>query len=321
MTAVVDVSVIVAAWRASAFIEKAIASALASTGVSVEVIAVDDASPDDTFAVLSRLAQADPRVIALRLPQNGGPSAARNRAIEVARGRFIAVLDSDDAILPGRFAELVTLADAQDADIAVDNMKNVDESGAELGDNPFLQSPEFSKGRTIGLVDWIRYNSPMTGGDKLGYLKPLIRRSKLIETGVKYDPALRNSEDYYLIADLLAAKALMVYTPSPGYLYTRSSGSTSYRLKPEQTRAWLTAETQFAARHAARLTPDEKAARARRERALRNVDRLVAVTDALKSRKLLTTAKLLASDLRGASFTIQTLARVAAGKAIGRKLA
>lgn len=321
MTAAIDVSIIVAAWRASAFIEKAIASALASTGVSVEVIAVDDASPDDTFAVLSRLAQADPRVIALRLPQNGGPSAARNRAIEVARGRFIAVLDADDAILPGRFAELVTLADARNADIAVDNMKNIDESGAELGDNPFLRSPEFSKGRTIALVDWIRYNSPMTGGDKLGYLKPLIRRSKLIETGIKYDPALRNSEDYYLIADLLAAKALMVYTPSAGYLYTRSSSSTSYRLKPEQTRAWLTAETQFAARNAARLSPDEKAARARRERTLRNVDRLVAVTDALKARKLLTTAKLLASDLRGAGFTIQTLAKVAVGKAIGRKLA
>lgn len=321
MTAQIDVSVIIAAWRAAPFIEKAIASALASTGVAIEVIAVDDASPDDTFAVLKRIAAADPRVIALQLPRNGGPSAARNRAIEAARGRYIAVLDADDAILPGRFAELVAVADRDNADIVVDNMTNVDEAGQALTDNPFLKAAEYKQSRTIDLATWIRQNTPMTEGDKLGYLKPLIRRARLIQSGISYDTALRNSEDYYLIADLLAAKAHMVYTPSAGYFYTRSSGSTSYRLKPEQTKAWLGAETQFAARYNGSLTAEERAARISRERTLRNVDNLVAVTHALKTKKLLTTAKLLASDLRGACFTIGTLAKVALGKASARRTA
>lgn len=320
MTAQIDVSVIIAAWRASAFIDKAIASALASTGVAVEVIAVDDASPDDTFAVLSRIASSDQRVTAVRLEKNSGPSGARNRAIEIARGRYVAVLDADDVMAPGRLAELVTLADRHNADIAVDNMLNVDEAGATLADNPFLKSTEFAKDRTIDLATWIRCNNPMSGGDTLGYLKPVIRRAKLLDTGIAYDTTLRNSEDYYLIADLLAASAKMVYTPSTGYLYTRSSSSTSYRLKPEQTQAWLSAEARFTARHGARLTAEERAAQAIRKRTLRNVDNLVAVTDALKARKLVKTTRLLASNLSGAAYTLGTLTKVAAGKALGRKL-
>lgn len=320
MTTQIDVSVIIAAWRAGGFIGKAIASALASTGVAVEVIAVDDASPDDTFAVLSRIAGLDRRVTALRLETNAGPSGARNKAIEVAQGRYVAILDADDVMAPGRLAELVALADSKGADIAVDNMLNVDETGATLADNPFLKSPEFGKDRTIDLATWIRFNNPMAGGDTLGYLKPLIRRAKLIESGVAYDTRLRNSEDYYLIADLLAAHATMVYTPSTGYLYTRSSSSTSYRLKPEQTKAWLDAEARFTARHGARLTAEERAAQAARKRALRNVDNLVAVTDALKARNIVRTGRLLASDLPGAAYTLGTLTKVAAGKALKRKL-
>lgn len=319
MTAQIDVSVIIAAWRAGGFIDKAIASALASTGVTVEVIAVDDASPDDTFAILSRIAQADPRVIALRLDKNAGPSGARNRAIEAARGRYVAVLDADDVIAPGRLAELVALADEQQADIAVDNMLNVDEAGQTLADNPFLKSSDFAKARTIDLATWIRFNNPMAGGDTLGYLKPVIRRAKLLDSGVFYDTALRNSEDYYLIADLLAADANMAYTPSTGYLYTRSSSSTSYRLKPEQTQAWLDAEARFVTRHGSRLTTEERAALAVRKRTLRNVDNLVAVTDALKARNIVKTGQLLASDLSGAAYTLGTLTKVAAGKALKRK--
>ncbi|RYG33526.1 MAG: glycosyltransferase family 2 protein [Burkholderiales bacterium] len=319
MTAQIDVSVIIAAWRAGGFIDKAIASALASTGITVEVIAVDDASPDDTFNVLSRIASSDQRVTALRLEKNAGPSGARNRAIEVARGRYVAVLDADDVMAPGRLAELVALADKHDADIAVDNMLNVDEGGVRLADNPFLKSSEFATERTIDLATWIRCNNPMSGGDTLGYLKPVIRRAKLLESGIVYDTALRNSEDYYLIADLLADKAKMIYTPGTGYLYTRSSSSTSYRLKPDQTQAWLAAEARFIASHGAGLTADARAAQTVRQRALRNVDKLVAVTDALKARKLVKTGRLLASDLSGAAYTLGTLTKVAAGKALKRK--
>jgi succinoglycan biosynthesis protein ExoO len=314
------VSVIVAAWKAAGCIERSIGSALASTGVRLEVIVIDDASPDGTSEKVRQLAAADARIVAERLPENSGPSVARNRAIELARGRYVAVLDADDAMLPGRLASLVAIADKNGADIVADNMTGVDEAGRTLGDKPFLRSAEFGRARDIDLATWISFNQPIGGGDCLGYLKPLIRRAKLVELGIAYDPSLRNSEDYYVIANLLAAGARMTYSPDAGYLYTRSTGSTSHRLQPSQTRAWLDAEKRFQDKHAPRLSAGETAALARRERMLRNVNQLIAVVDAVKARKFGASLGLVASDMRGSAFTFGALAKVAIGKILRRKL-
>ena len=208
---------------------------------------------------------------------------------------------------------------AANADIAVDNMTEVDEAGRTLSPTPFLKSQDFARARDIDLATWIRFNNPMTGGDTLGYLKPLILRSKLLDTGIAYDTSLRNSEDYYLIANLLAAGARMTYTPSAGYFYTRSAGSTSHRLKPDQTRAWLDAETRFAAQHGPAFSSAERKAQTQRSRALRNVNQLVAIVDTLKTRKLGASARLMASDPRGAAYAFGVLSKVALGKALGRK--
>lgn len=315
-----DISVIIPAWKAGSFIARAVDSALASQGVTLEVVVIDDASPDDTFAILQQIAAKDARVVIDRVAANGGPSAARNRAIELAKGRFIAVLDADDAVTPNRFARLLAIADSGAADIVVDNMLEVDDVGRALGDGTFLKSPEFAMPGDISLLKWIAFNQPMKAGDCLGYLKPLMRRDTLDRLSASYDPALRNSEDYYLVADLLAGGARMTYTPEPGYLYTRAAGSISHRLKVADTRAWLAAETKFQRQHRARLSSAELAALARRLRSLRKVDQFVAAVDALKGRKIGAFLGLLASDLSAAGFTLSTFVRIAAGKLLRRKL-
>ncbi len=315
-----DISVIIPAWKAGGFIARATESALASSGVTVEVVVVDDASPDDTFSALQALAAKDKRIVIDRLPVNGGPSAARNRAIELASGRFIAVLDADDAMTPDRLARLVAIATERNADIVVDNMIEVDAAGATLGDGRFLKSPDFAAAGDINLQTWIAFNQPMKSGDCLGYLKPLIRRAALDRLDVRYDTTLRNSEDYYLVADLLAGGAHVAYTPDSGYRYTRAAGSISHRLNTADTQAWLAAETRFQARSAGRLSSPEQAALGKRLRALRNVDQFVAAVDALKGRKLGAFFRLLASDVSAAGYTLSTFARIAAGKVLRRKL-
>ena len=317
----IDVSVIVPAWKAMDFIERSVKSALASTGVSLEVIVVDDASPDATFDAIKRLAAADSRVIADKLPVNGGPSAARNRALGLAKGRYIAILDADDGITAGRLASLVTLADSSGADIVADNMMEVDEGGWALGKRqPFLKSADFTSKRGIDLTTWVEHNHPMKSDECLGYLKPLFRRLKLIETELRYDETLRNSEDYYLVANLLAAGGRMIYAPEPGYLYQRSSGSTSHRLQPAHTATWLDAERRFRAQHEAKLSAEEKGALNVRGRALRDVHQFVAAVDAMKSKRIGAFFGLLASDLRASAFTLTAFAKIAMGKALRRKL-
>src|SRR5262245_10283065 len=317
----VDVSVIIPAWKAAGFIGRAIESALTSTGVSVEVVAVDDASPDATFETLKALALEDNRIVIDRLPKNGGPSAARNRAIELATGRFIAILDADDAMAPGRLAQMLALAEKSEADIIVDNMVETDETGRQMDNVYFLKSQTFARRFEMDLATWIHFNQPMKPDlDIIGYLKPLIRRSKLVETGIRYDEALRNSEDYYLVADLLAAGAKMTYTPEAGYLYQRSSSSTSFRLQPHHTKAWLEAEKRFAARHGNRFTGKEQAALSQRIRQLRNVDQFVSAVDVVKAKKLGGMVKLLASDVTAAGYTLTTFSKIALGKVLKRKL-
>lgn len=316
----IDVSCIIAGWNAEAFIQRAIRSALDATGVSVEVIVVDDASSDATFDVARGMADMDKRIIVERLPVNAGPSAARNRAIELSSGRYIAVLDADDALLPQRLGEMVEVADTTGADIILDNMKEVDLQGRPLHERDFLSSAQFKARCDIDLSTWIRFNQPLGHTECLGYLKPVIRRAVLESTGVRYDVSLRNSEDYYLIARLLASGARMTYVPDAGYLYTRSAGSTSHRLSPANTRAILDGEKRFQLEHRQAFSASEMKALARRERLLRNLNQLVQVIDAASQRRLLTCARLIVSDPAGAAFVFDKLARIAAGKLLRRKL-
>lgn len=91
-----SVSVVIPAYNAADSVGAAISSALSQTHTPLEILVVDDGSSDDTAAVVG--AYSAP--VSLLVRQNGGVSAARNTAIEQARGDFIALLDADDQLLP-----------------------------------------------------------------------------------------------------------------------------------------------------------------------------------------------------------------------------
>ena len=92
------VSVVIPTYNHGETVERAIDSALAQTIRDIEVIVVDDASTDDTQAVLDRI--GDPRLTCLRHETNRGGSAARNTGIDHATGEYIALLDADDEWVP-----------------------------------------------------------------------------------------------------------------------------------------------------------------------------------------------------------------------------
>ena len=116
------VSVITANYNGARHLAAAVRSVLQQTLCSLELIIADDASTDDSLAVIACAAAGDPRVRVLKTCQNGGPGAARNRALKAARGRYIAVFDSDDLMAPDRLEKLVARARVDHADIVVDNL-------------------------------------------------------------------------------------------------------------------------------------------------------------------------------------------------------
>lgn len=308
-----DATVIIAAYRAAGTLERSIDSALAQQDVSVEVIVIDDASGDGTADLAHRLAAADSRIRVLGLARNGGPSAARNAGLEAATGDWIAVLDSDDCMVPGRLASLIAFAQDEGADVVFDNLQPVDEEGSPTG-TPHLGG-ERAVRQSWSLEAYVAQNQAEPGTPSLGFLKPVIRRSVLDRTGLRYDPTLRNGEDFHLILALLHAGAKVSFTPAAGYLYTTRSGSVSNRLNIAHAEALAAADAAFLAAHHASLSPRAVALMRRRMGRISDLASAERVLARLKERRLGAAA---AALLRRPRTTGRLLVQIR--EALGRRL-
>ncbi len=96
------VSVIIPVFNGNGYLDKAINSILNQTYKNLEIIAIDDGSIDDSYLTLKKLAQQDSRLHIYRNPKNLNISRTLNRAIKLAKGKFIARMDADDIALPNR---------------------------------------------------------------------------------------------------------------------------------------------------------------------------------------------------------------------------
>ncbi len=116
------VSVIIPAYQASGRIRETLDSVFAQTYPNVEVVLVNDGSPD-TDALEEAIRSYGERLIYIR-QENRGPSGARNTAIRAARGKYIACLDSDDIYLPEHLASLVPLLEKRGLDLVYSDSYN-----------------------------------------------------------------------------------------------------------------------------------------------------------------------------------------------------
>jgi succinoglycan biosynthesis protein ExoO len=227
-------------YQGARYIERAITSVLGQTVGDLELIVSDDASTDDSLDVVARLAAQDQRVQLVRADQNGGPARCRNRALTLARGNWIAIVDSDDLIHPERFARLLAEAARSGADIVADDLLHFYEDGSPSR----LLLPEEQEGPlTVDPAQWIL--AGRNGTPPLGYLKPMIRTELLRDT--RYDEQLSIGEDYDLVLRLLLAGAHLSIVPEPWYLYRRHSGSYSHRLSYDDLAAMIDSQRRFMA--------------------------------------------------------------------------
>ena len=116
------VSVIMANHNGAAYLADAIASVRRQSLNELELIVSDDASTDDSATIVGEAIAGDPRIRLVRSTRNSGPAAARNKALALARGDWIAVMDSDDLMHPDRLKRLVEAAERDGADIVADDL-------------------------------------------------------------------------------------------------------------------------------------------------------------------------------------------------------
>ena len=125
----------------AAFLGEAVESVLGQTLRDLELIVVDDGSTDPTPELLASYAAGDERVHVLREP-GGGVCRARNRGCAEARGRYLAILDADDAALPARLERQVAFLNAR-PDVAVVGGAGIfiDDQGVEFGTADYPSEP------------------------------------------------------------------------------------------------------------------------------------------------------------------------------------
>jgi succinoglycan biosynthesis protein ExoO len=223
-----SVTVIIAAYNCEMFLARAIASVAEQTLPPTEILIVDDCSTDGTRDVIRAAAAADRRIEMIELPQNGGPSAARNAGIDAARGNWIGILDADDAFAPDRLARLVPFGVATGADLVADDLAYYDAAADRVTGRGFGIDAGLPDG-IVTLRDYFAHNLATGQSFDWGLLKPVFRRSALMQHGVRYRTGLRHGEDFQLVTDLLLHGAAFRLLNEPLYLYTQRYGSVSNR--------------------------------------------------------------------------------------------
>jgi succinoglycan biosynthesis protein ExoU len=227
-----SVDVLIAAWNRSDTIADAISSALEQPEVRA-VIVVDDASTDDTAARAERVGAGSGRVIVQRLSSNSGPSAARNYGLELSNTPWVAVLDGDDFLLPGRIGKILAHADGWDF-VADDILRTV------------MFDAHFEPWR-LDFATFVAGNCSRRGRDRreLGYFKPLMRRAFLDRSRLRYNERLRLGEDYVLYAQALALGARFLVMPASGYVSVARADSLSARHSKEDLERLRDADQEF----------------------------------------------------------------------------
>lgn len=190
------VSIIVPAYNAERHLAATLAAALAQTHQEIEVLVVDDGSTDATASIAASFVDRDPRLHLIR-QRNSGVAAARNRALEAARGTFVAPLDADDLWHPEKLAlELAALTSAGTAAALVYCWySTVDEEGRVLGRSA-------STARFAGDV-----LARLVLSNFLGNASTPLMRAEAVRQAGGYDPSLRAAgaqgcEDYQLYLHL-----------------------------------------------------------------------------------------------------------------------
>lgn len=209
------VSIITPAYNAARYIEHTLESAVRQTFGDFELLIVDDGSTDQTLEIANRYAARDSRVLVSR-QSNRGIASARNAAMAQARGRYFALLDSDDLWFPTYLAEQIAILEQRpDVDVLSANALNF---GGSRDGEPLLPFGN-SDIRPVTLLRLVEVEDSMS-------IMSVFRREVSAAIGT-FDEGLRRSEDYDFWLRAAAAGFSIAVNPRPLGLYRRRPDSLS----------------------------------------------------------------------------------------------
>ena len=185
------VSVVVASYNHQAYVQDCLQSVLNQDFQDFEILVTDDGSTDQTVANIE--AVHDKRIQLKVLPQNMGACIALNDAILRARGKFVAVLNSDDYFLPGKLSQQLAFMQAHPDVGAVFGLPSFVNEQGQVFEDPAHRDHDAFKSAPKNRHQWLRYF--FDEGNALCHPTVLIRRSLYQRLGL-YDPRLAQVPDF-----------------------------------------------------------------------------------------------------------------------------
>lgn len=183
------VSVVMPAYNSAKYIRESVDSVLRQEYRNLELVIADDASNDDTLALVQEMARNDVRITVLPSESNQGAGATRNRAIQATRGRYLAFLDADDVWAPNKLQRQISFMQENTYAFTFTSYRMCTEWGAETETVVDVRCP-----------DEVGYHDMLAKRATIGCSTVVLDREMV---GPVEMPLVRSGQDYALWLQLL----------------------------------------------------------------------------------------------------------------------
>ena len=136
------ISIIIPMYNSAKFLDRCVQSLINQTISDIEIILVNDASPDNSLEIAHGYAAKDSRIVVIDLPQN--IVASRNAGIKIAKGEYLGFVDADDWVEPDMYSKLYDKTENGKIDVVIGGIKDCYESEYVISENHFLNCKEDS---------------------------------------------------------------------------------------------------------------------------------------------------------------------------------
>ncbi len=223
------VSVIIPVYNVEDYLNHCVETAVAQTYPNLEILLVDDGSPDNSGKLCDQWAQKDSRITVIH-KQNGGLSSARNAGLAAAKGEFILFIDSDDWMAPDMAEKMVAGITATNADLVCCGMTAV-EDGIEY------PLPWFGDAIVLDAQTALQH---VVNNDKLSsHVVPKMYRASMLENDIF--PLGKLFEDVLTTHKVLARCATVAIIPDAPYYYYQRSDSITNVVRLRNRFGWIDA--------------------------------------------------------------------------------
>lgn len=233
------ISVIVPIYNTEKYLDPCITSIVNQTHSALQIILVDDGSPDRSGGICDTWAKQDSRIQVIH-QENAGVSAARNAGLQIAEGELISFVDSDDVLPPNAYEQL--LHSWNKKDLIMGRMVLMEEDGIPIPCEQIFPRDEFP------VEDYVKELFQEKQYCYLGYLcDKLLKRSIIHDNNIQFDLAIKLNEDRLFLLEYLLHCNSVSFCNAVVYSYRQRSAGviTSTRRNRTVTDSEMTVIASF----------------------------------------------------------------------------